>query len=87
MRGSLVAPADVHSSAMLRRLVERLRRRRPAPRPGPQGEEQEIAEAERRRRESGERFAARLQKLSGQLDTPYDPDPCAGGPVREDRDA
>lgn len=63
----------------MRHPLHLLRRRRLArerkPHPGPQGEEHEILEAQREARRQRERFAARLQRHSGNLDAPFLQDP------------
>jgi len=62
---------------IVRRLFERLRRnrRKRRPHPGPQGEEHEIIVAEREAQQRRDRFAARLQRHSGNLDAPFLQDP------------
>jgi hypothetical protein len=61
----------------LRRLFDLLRRGRSErePHPGPQGEEHEIIVAEREAQQRRDRFAARLQRHSGNLDSPFLQDP------------
>lgn len=65
-------------------LIDRLLRRKPAtvPHPGPQGEEHEIIVQQREAFEEQERFLARLQRHSGNLDAPFLQDPFDEEPKR-----
>ena len=63
--------------AAVRRLISRLLRRdapKP-PGPGPQGEEHEILVRQRQALHEQQRFVARLQRHSGNLDAPFLQDP------------
>lgn len=60
----------------MRRLLHRLLGKKTAPpHPGPQGEEHEIAEQQRHAKQDQDRFVARLQRHSGNLDAPFLQDP------------
>ena len=62
---------------LVRRLLGRLFRREAAraPGPGPQGEEHEILVRQRQALKEQQRFVARLQRHSGNLDAPFLQDP------------
>jgi hypothetical protein len=61
----------------LRSAIRRLLRRDAPepPGPGPQGEEHEIVERQRQALHERDRFVARLQRHSGNLDAPFLQDP------------